>query len=108
MIVVTPLLAILAAMSFVMTLAWLLQRAVKNAGWVDVFWTFGTGASCMAAALWPDLTANPERQILVAALSVLWSVRLGLYVALRVARSDSEDGRYTNLRQDWGKSFQLR
>lgn len=105
---VTPLLAILAAMAFVMTLAWLVQRAVKNAGWVDVFWTFGTGASCMAAALWPDLPANRERQILIAALSLLWSLRLGVYVALRVARSDTEDARYANLRQEWGRSFQLR
>src|SRR5574338_1126529 len=98
MIAVTPLLAILAGMTAVMTLGWIVQRALNNAGWVDVFWTFGAGASCVVVALWSDLPANGERQLLVAALAALWSLRVGLYVSLRVARSGREARRHAALR----------
>ncbi|MFZ2031400.1 MAG: DUF1295 domain-containing protein [Vitreimonas sp.] len=108
MSVAAPLLAVFLLMLVVMTLAWLTQRAVNNAGWVDVFWTFGTGASCVVVALWPALPASHDRQLLVAALGAIWSLRLGLYVATRVARSKTEDIRYATLRTDWGRAFQQR
>jgi steroid 5-alpha reductase family enzyme len=47
------------------------------------------------------------RQALVAALVAIWALRLGLYVALRVARSE-EDSRYADLRRQWGAKFQGR
>jgi steroid 5-alpha reductase family enzyme len=103
-----PILVVLLFMLVVMSAAWLTQRAAKNAGWVDVFWTFGTGISCAAVALWPDGLANHDRQLLVAALAAIWSLRLGLYVAMRVARSKTEDVRYSTLREEWGGSFQQR
>jgi len=103
-----PPFAVFLLMLVVMTLSWLTQRAVKNAGWVDVFWTFGTGMSCVAIALCPALPANHDRQLLVAALGAIWSLRLGLYVAARVASSKAEDVRYATLRKDWGANFQQR
>ena len=39
------------SLSVVMTLAWAFQRRVGNAGWVDVFWTFGLGIVGVAVAL---------------------------------------------------------
>lgn len=101
----TPFLVILVGMAAVMTLAWLTQRAVRNGGWVDVFWTFGTGAACVTAALWPELAANVNRQFLVASLSAVWALRLGGYIAHRVA-TGSEDTRYAGLREEWGDRFQ--
>lgn len=101
----TPFLAVLAGMAVVMTVSWLTQRATKNGGWVDVFWTFGTGAACVAAALWPEPAASSARQLLVAGLAAVWALRLGGYIALRVATS-SEDTRYANLREEWGVKFQ--
>ena len=88
-----------------MMAAWIIQRAVRNGGWVDVFWTFGTGAACVAAAMWPEPAANGMRQLLVAGLSAVWALRLGGYVAYRVATS-SEDTRYAGLRDEWGAKFQ--
>jgi steroid 5-alpha reductase family enzyme len=108
MSVATPLIAVLVFMLAVMSAAWITQRAMKNAGWVDVFWTLGTGLSCAAVALWPALPASHDRQWLVAALAIIWSLRLGGYVAIRVIRSKSEDVRYSSLREDWGAKFQLR
>lgn len=104
----TPLIAVFAFMLVVMSLSWFAQRALKNAGWVDVFWTFGTGASCVAVALWSGAGANHDRQLLVAALAAIWSLRLGFYIAARVASSTTEDVRYATLRETWGRAFQSR
>ncbi len=100
-----PFLAILFGMALVMSAAWLVQRIVRNGGWVDVFWTFGTGLACVAAALWLEPAASSARQMLVAGLAAVWSVRLGAYVAHRVATT-SEDTRYAGLRKEWGPKFQ--
>jgi steroid 5-alpha reductase family enzyme len=92
----------------VMLCAWITQRVTRNVGWVDVFWTFGTGLAGAGLALAPLNGASPSaRQILVAALALIWALRLGLYVALRVA-SSPEDRRYAELREDWGAAFQTR
>ena len=102
-------LAVLVFMSAVMAAGWAFVIRTRNAGWTDVFWTFGTGAAGVACALiplpgqmWPT-----ARQGLVAALVAIWAVRLGLYVALRVA-SHPEDARYGHLREDWGAAFDRR
>ena len=89
---------ILAAMLVIMAAAWAVCLVVKDGGWTDVFWTFGTGAVLATAAL---LASGPEgmgpRHMLVAALLAIWSLRLGLYLAPRVA-SHAEDPRYAQFR----------
>ncbi len=99
---------ILLLMSVIMTMGWFYQRAVRNGGWTDVFWTYGTGVTCAAAALWPiGADGIGWRQVLVAGLVLLWSVRLGTYVAIRVSRSN-EDVRYATMRRNWKQHFQTR
>ena len=92
-----------------MALSWVWQKRVNNAGWVDVFWTFATGAAGVLGALWPlaDDTAQPVRQFVVAALALVWALRLGLYLRSRV-RARPEDARYGGFRRDWRARFQLR
>ncbi len=101
--------AVMVAMLVVMTVGWLVQRGVGNAGWVDVFWTYGTGAICALAALVPlDGASLPgPRQLMVAGLVMVWALRLGTYVAVRVAKGP-EDARYAGFRRDWGSGFQFR
>lgn len=90
----------------VMLCAWMTQRLTHNVGWVDVFWTFGTGLAGAGLAIVPIGAGEIDaRQWLLAGLAVVWAVRLGLYVALRVA-STPEDRRYVELREDWGTTFQ--
>jgi steroid 5-alpha reductase family enzyme len=103
-------LGLLAALVGVMAVAWIVQRAARDTGWVDVFWTLGSGAACVAAALWPlpSDQALPERRWLVAALAGVWSLRLGLYIAVRVGRAAEEDSRYRALRETWGAAYQRR
>jgi steroid 5-alpha reductase family enzyme len=100
-------LAVLVVMTAIMVLGWAFQRAARNGGWTDVFWTYGTGATCALAALAPfgAHAGVAWRRDLVAAMLVVWSLRLGTYVALRVRRS-SEDVRYAELRREWGEKFQ--
>jgi steroid 5-alpha reductase family enzyme len=104
---VIGLLAVLLAMAVVMAAAWAWQKRTGNIGWVDVFWTFGTAAAGLALA-WTDGQGVTPRRLLVTAIVTAWALRLGLYVAVRVARSPEEDGRYRELREDWGKALQPR
>jgi steroid 5-alpha reductase family enzyme len=101
---------VLAAMAAVMIVGWLTQRAVADGGWTDVFWTYGTGAACTLTALapfGPDAGA-PWRRGMVATMVAVWSLRLGTYVAVRVARGREEDARYAAFRREWGSTFQRR
>lgn len=97
---------VLVFMSAVMLSGWAYQKARGNGGWTDVFWTFGTGLSGVACALWPAPGALPLRQALVAALVAFWSLRLGLYITRRVGGGGKEDVRYAELRAEWGDGFQ--
>ncbi len=88
-----------------MLIAWIVQWRAGNAGWVDVFWTFSTGAALAAVAL-----AAPGvmwRHWCLAALLLVWSVRLGGHVAWRVA-TGPEDTRYAQMRAAAPSRFQAR
>lgn len=94
-------------MTLVMGLAWACVLRTGNGGWTDVFWTLGTGACGVLAALTPWAGAPDARQGLVAGLVALWSLRLGTYVAVRVA-GGAEDVRYRTLKAQWGERFKPR
>ena len=87
-------------LSAAMAGAWLIQRLTKNAGWVDVVWTFATGAGAGAIP--------GPRAVLVAALVSFWALRLGLHLARRSAASGQEDARYASFRIEWGQAFEIR
>jgi steroid 5-alpha reductase family enzyme len=105
----TAFVTVLIFMTVVMTLAWATQKAVDNSGWIDVFWTYGTGIAGAAVALWPmpDAAWPFPRQLLVAILVVVWAGRLGTYVMLRVMNS-AEDARYVRYKKAWGKGYQTK
>jgi len=107
---VTVLIAcVTVSVSLAMVGAWALQRATRNAGWVDVVWTFATGAAGVVYALAPTVGYTPgPRAFLVAALAVMWSSRLGLHLAFRSAAAKGEDARYAHFRKRWGGAFEVR
>ncbi len=91
-----------------MAVGWVYQRRFSNAGFVDVFWTFGTGIAGVIVALFPAGAAEAGyRQWLVAAIMAVWTVRLGFHMLLRVAPGP-EDLRYVEFRKEWGGDFQRR
>lgn len=64
-------------LSLLMMLAWTVQRRFGNAGWVDVVWSFALGLAGVIYALTPapDISWAGPRQILVAGLVTIWSMR---------------------------------
>ena len=88
--------------------AWWLQRKTGNGGWADAVWTLATGVACGVYALTPTAGYVPgPRGWLIAILVATWSLRLGLHLAVRAARSAHEDARYAELRRAWGSGFQI-
>lgn len=94
--------AIAASFSVLMAGAWVVQQRTGNSGWVDTIWTFSLGLIGFGAALWPVAGAPPNaRQWLVAALVAIWSLRLGIHIAIRSA-GITDDPRYAAFAAEWG------
>jgi steroid 5-alpha reductase family enzyme len=94
--------AIALSLSVLMAGAWMVQQRTGNSGWVDTIWTFAVGLVGAGSALWPVADAAPNaRQWLVAALVAIWSVRLGLHIAVRTA-AIPDDPRYAAFAREWG------
>ena len=106
-----PTLAIVfVLMIFVMGAGWWTQKRTNNSGWIDVFWTFGTGFAGAVCALLPNPGVSDAwmRKAIVATLVIVWALRLGIYIAIRVATTTTEDARYKRLKQEWGAHYQGR
>lgn len=91
-------------LSAVMAAAWWVQRRLRNAGWVDAFWTVGLGAAGVTSAL---LVGDGPRGLIVAGMIGLWALRLGGHIVNR-SRGAAEDSRYANFRIEWGDAFEPR
>ena len=91
-----------------MAAGWYFQKRMGNAGWVDVWWTFATGAAGVLGALWPlDDASWLPRQAAAIVFALFWAVRLAMHLRHRVL-TRPEDARYAGFRRDWGPSFQSR
>jgi len=96
------LVAIAIALCVIMAGAWLVQQRTGNSGWVDTIWTFGLGATGLAAALFPlDGGGLSARQAVTAAFILCWSLRLGLHIAQR-SKGITDDPRYAEMARGWG------
>lgn len=79
-------------------------RRIDNYGIVDIAWSYAFGL----LALFYALAAGgwTGRRALIAALAVIWSLRLGTHLYVRVmGHHPAEDGRYAALRQRWAANF---
>lgn len=97
------------ALSAIMAVAWYVQKRTGHTGWIDVSWTFGVGIVGALGSLAP-LTANhapSARQILVAILIALWSLRLGGHILVRT-REVGDDPRYREWIRQWGAKADMR
>jgi len=100
--------ALAACLSATMMGAWLVALRSGRSGWIDAVWSLATGGFGAAVALVPLAQAQVSvRQLLVAALALAWSLRLGIHIAVRTARG-GDDPRYRQLREEWGDAFRLR
>ena len=101
--------AVTGGLSLAMMAAWLVQWRTRNAGWVDVVWTWALGAAGIVYALVPaaGASAPTSRQWLVGGLVLAWSLRLGVHLAWRTWHGP-EDRRYAQFREDWGSGYEPR
>src|SRR6202171_2497447 len=99
---VEALAAIALSLSLLMAGAWMVRERTGNSGWVDTIWTFSLGLVGAGSALWPVGGAAPNaRQWLVAALVAIWSLRLGVHIAVRTS-GITDDPRYAAFAREWG------
>jgi len=84
---------------------WLLQRRVKDAGIVDVFWSMMVASMglfyCVVGF------GDHSRRIMVGLMVFIWALRLSHYLLSRWLRSP-EDHRYVAMKAEWGKTAQVR
>lgn len=102
----TLILAVSACLSLALMFAWVVEKLTGNGGWVDVIWTFSTGAAGAAYGLLPPDGEITPRGGLIAAMSLLWGLRLGLHLVGRASRH--RDPRYIKFREQWGKGADAR
>jgi steroid 5-alpha reductase family enzyme len=98
------LLLALAAASIGFAVLFVVANRIRNFGLVDVAWA--AGFAPLAAFYGHFAGGSRERRLLITAMAVLWSLRLGGYLAWRVfGHIRTEDGRYRQLRQDWAANL---
>jgi steroid 5-alpha reductase family enzyme len=79
-------------------------RRMENHGIVDIAWSYAFGAIAGFYAWFAS--GWPVRRMLVAGMAIVWSVRLGTHLFIRVmSHHPTEDGRYRQLRRDWAANF---
>ena len=96
-----------AAVSILMMLIWVWAYRIKNAGIVDIFWAFNF--LIIAGVIWLLSDGFEMRKNILCALASLWSLRLGIYLLIRVgSHLDIEEGRYKQLRAEWAPNANLK
>jgi steroid 5-alpha reductase family enzyme len=79
---------------------WLLSVRKHNYGFVDAAWSLSIAVLAVIYTLLGHGYAVPA--LVFTTIGVAWSLRLGLYILIRVWRQHpEEDARYRNLREKW-------
>ncbi|MGH2900863.1 MAG: DUF1295 domain-containing protein [Solirubrobacteraceae bacterium] len=91
-----------AAVAVLMISVWGLSVWKRDASIVDVGW--GPGFALIALVAFAVSDGAPARRALVTGLTVVWGLRLGVYLAWR-AWGKPEDFRYQAMRRHWGARF---
>lgn len=86
-----------------MASVWGVSLARRDASVVDVVW--GPAFALVSAVYFARAPEPGARSAMVLAAVTLWSVRLGLHLGFRWARTAQEDYRYAAMRQRGGKRF---
>ncbi len=82
------------------TLTWLLSLKLDNFSFVDITWSYSLAFLAPLYALAGG--GFTQRKILAATMAMIWSLRLGTYLFIRIKRHHPhEDARYLVLREKW-------
>src|SRR5579859_5407011 len=90
----------LAACCMIMLLVWLWAHKIRNAGVVDIFWSYNFPVIAIILLL---LAPGFEtRKMLICAMVIVAGLRLGSYILIRtISHLHEEEGRYQQLRREW-------
>ncbi|MBL7933820.1 MAG: DUF1295 domain-containing protein, partial [Bacteroidia bacterium] len=92
-----------AVVAVIMVIIWLWALKIKNNGIVDIFWAFNF--LVIAIVIWLMADGNTQRKMMVCGIAGLWSLRLGIYLLIRVgSHLNVEEGRYKQLREEWNNA----
>jgi steroid 5-alpha reductase family enzyme len=84
----------------VMAALWFVHLKIKNAAIVDVGWAGNFTLIAILGYVLGD--GYPGRKLLISFMVILWSARLAYYLFRRTVGHE-EEGRYKQLRQQWGE-----
>lgn len=91
-----------------MTITWLIAVKLDNYSIVDISWSFNFTFIVLLLYFLRAGAINPIFALMVV-LAAVWSGRLGIHLLIRIlSHLDKEDGRYLELRADYGKNVKSR
>jgi len=95
-----------ASVCGLMLLLWLIHLPLRNASVVDPGWAGGLALlGVIYAAMWGGY---PLRTVLIASMALLWGLRLAFYLLFTRVIGHPEEGRYVQLRREWGGNLPLK
>ncbi|MDP9079799.1 MAG: DUF1295 domain-containing protein [Bacteroidota bacterium] len=91
----------LLACCVIMFLVWLWSYKIKNAGVVDIFWSYNFPVIAIILLL---LAPGFEtRKLLLCSMVIIAGARLGTHLAIRIFKHlHEEEPRYAQIRKEWG------
>jgi steroid 5-alpha reductase family enzyme len=94
------------SVSGLMLLLWLIHLPLRNAAIVDVGWA---GGLALLGVIYSAIGGGyPARAVLIASMAALWGFRLAFFLLFTRVIGHPEEGRYVQLRRDWGGNMPLK
>ena len=95
-----------ASVCGLMLLLWLIHLPLRNAAIVDAGWA---GGLALLGAIYAATGGGyPVRSLLIAAMVALWGLRLAIFLLFTRVIGHPEEGRYVQLRREWGGNLPLK
>jgi steroid 5-alpha reductase family enzyme len=95
-----------ASVGGLMLVLWLIHLPLRNASVVDPGWA---GGLALLGVLYAILGGGDiARCVLLASMAAIWGLRLSLYLLFTRVIGHPEEGRYVELRRQWGGNLALK
>jgi steroid 5-alpha reductase family enzyme len=89
-------------LTIIFAIGWIASIKIKNASIVDAMWALSLGIPVFIYI--SSLEGSSDRKIILLAMALIWSLRLGSHLAKRIySHHPKEDPRYKDMRDQWGE-----
>jgi steroid 5-alpha reductase family enzyme len=89
-----------------MLILWLIHLPLRNAAIVDAGWA--AGLALLGVIYAATAGGYAVRSLLIAAMAALWGLRLAIFLLITRVIGHPEEGRYVQLRREWGGNLPLK